>query len=147
MDIVMAQIHILAVSAICLAAGCDSRSDLEKLQGKWQLHEMRGSFDFGARLSKAGPTLLTFTDDGLVYLPSPDWNQRIEGTFTCDTTTRPSRVVFAFGGRTTVGIYSVSGGSLRLCFGLDDKVPPGVFEAGEGHSARPALLLYHRIAP
>ncbi len=37
---------LLAIVASCVVAGCDRRSDEQRLQGEWELREMHGWFTF-----------------------------------------------------------------------------------------------------
>jgi len=133
---------VLAVAVGCLLAGCDSRSDPEKLQGDWQMREMWGWFKFDLPTVKGGPTVMSFNEEAFTFKNEEGPEHRVIGQFACDTTKSPKQITFKFEGRTVVGIYSVSGGTLRICVDKDDKVPPGTFNGGPGE--RPALLMFDR---
>jgi uncharacterized protein (TIGR03067 family) len=104
----MARLYFLAACAVSLAAGCDFRTDRQKLQGQWQLYEMRGWFEFDLPMVQGGPTILPFAEDGFIFQNCAEQKQRVSGIFACDTSARPSRITFTVNGRTVVGIYSVS---------------------------------------
>jgi uncharacterized protein (TIGR03067 family) len=138
-------VGLALVIAGVVVVGWDSRTEPEKLQGRWQVREMQGWFEFYLPGVKSGPAVLSFAGDDFVFQNSPDPNHpQVSGTFACDTSTSPKRITFVFDGRRVVGIYSVSGGSLRLSVGTDDTVPPSRLEPGRRMSERPAFLLLER---
>ena len=141
----------LAVAMIWITPGCASRSDQEKLQGKWRLQTMIGEFDFGLGSSKAEGPFITFMDGTFAVeygAGSSEHKKKVNGTFTCDTTQAPKQIIFAFGNRTVVAIYDVSSNSLRICVGSQDSVPPTDFDAGwpRFKTSRPAMLKFKRVS-
>jgi uncharacterized protein (TIGR03067 family) len=132
----------LVAAVICLTAGCDSRTDPEKLQGEWQMRAMYGWFEFDLPAVKGGPAIITFTDDGFTFINDKDPKQRVSGTFTCDASKSPKQITFNFNRRKVVGIYFVAGGTLRICVDRDDRVPPKEFQGGPGE--KPAHLIFER---
>ncbi len=134
--------HVLAVVVLCLTAGCDSRSDREKLQGEWKMRAMYGWFEFDLPAVKGGPSIITFSDDTFTFQNGEGPRHRVGGTFACDATKSPNQITLKYDGRTVVGIYCFSVGTLRICVGKDDKEPPGEFHGGPGD--RPALLIFER---
>jgi uncharacterized protein (TIGR03067 family) len=135
----------VAISFCLLASGCDSRPDPKRIQGEWQLWEMNGWFEFDLPTLKGGPTKIIFTDEQFTFMNGVGPNQRVSGTFSCDQRKSPREITFRSADRSVVGIYSVSGSTLQLCFGKDDLVPPATFAGGPGE--RPALLVFHRPKP
>ncbi len=132
------------VLCLCVfASGCDSRSDVARLQGDWQLWQMNGWFEFDLPVAgKGGSTKISFSDNQFTFMNDANPKQRISGTFVCDQAKHPCAITFRFADRSIVGIYSLSGRTLQLCFGREDSVPPPTFEGGPGE--RPALLVFHR---
>ena len=136
---------------ICLMAGCDSRSDPEKLQGEWRLHAMSGVFDFGLPPTKGMTMAITFSEDEFTY-ENLDFGikkglkHKVTGIFSCDSTKKPRQITFTFEGRTVIAIYEFSFGTLRICVGEEDDVSPSEFAGGAPwfRSSRPALLIFER---
>jgi len=133
---------VLACVVCCLIVGCDSRSDLEKLQGAWKLQVMHGEFDFGLPGSKGGIPILTFSG-GAFTCEDDETHAKVEGTFTCDPSKEPKQITFTYSGRTVVAIYDIRRDAMQICVGKDDHVPPDDFAGGP--RSRPALLIFDRL--
>ncbi len=133
----MKQLLIFAVVATCLA-GCDRRSDQEKLQGEWELQTMWGWFTFDlSPSSKDDREVLTF-DGNTFGFKNPRSNRRVSGTFVCDPAKNPKEITFTYGDRSVAAIYSFSEDTLSICVGENDTVAPTELKGGP--RARPALL-------
>ena len=135
---------ISAVVAICFIAECDSKRDVETLQGKWQLTRMVGDFSFDLPSGKKtdGPEILIFTGDTFTFKNDGRHKTGTTGSFSCDETKSPNEIIFNFNGRKVIGIYKFSLAGLSICIGEDDQVAPSQFRGGPG--ARPALLVFER---
>jgi uncharacterized protein (TIGR03067 family) len=131
-----------AVVVISFTMGCDSKSDGEKLEGKWQLSRMAGDFSFGLGPGKKsdGPEILIFTGDRFAFKNDDRHQTGITGSFSCDETKTPKQITFNFSGRTVVGIYKISSPHLSICVGEDDQVAPSDFRGGP--RSRPVLLVF-----
>jgi uncharacterized protein (TIGR03067 family) len=125
-------------------AGCDGRSDQEKVQGKWEVWKMNGHFDFDLRpLSMDAREVLTFDGNKFSYTNNPISD--ISGAFVCDPTKSPKQITFTWGDRTIVAIYAFSGSDLKVCVGNNDATPPATFAGGPDE--RPALIFFRRPNP
>jgi hypothetical protein len=147
---------VTIVIAVCVTATWDSRTDTEKLQGKWILREMNGWFEFYLGATKGGPGSIAFDgeqgrfsyDNGCLVGKEFLGDNRtppvhaVFGTFSCDTTRSPKQITFVFNDRKVVGIYSVSSNTLWITAGKEDETPPSSF--GGGPESRPALLIFGR---
>jgi uncharacterized protein (TIGR03067 family) len=145
----MSRIMLVAWVVPCLAAGCESKTASERLQGQWQRREMWGWYEFDLPEAKKGEDLggvLSFTGDEFTYLNGTSPGHGVKGTFACDTSTRPHRIVFSFDGRTVAGIFAASHDTLQVCVGEKDDVPPTEFvRGGKRGKSRPTLLVFGRV--
>ena len=144
----MRKVVLLSVTTFCIAGGCDSRTDQQKLQGEWLLFEMYGEFDFCPQPAKQDwlPTTMAFTANEFRFTNGKGSRHNLVGTFDCDITHSPKQITFVFDRRTIIGIYDVSTTVLRVCIGEHDNKPPTEFNGGAPvfKTSRPALLLFKR---
>ena len=144
----MSQLQLLAGTVLCLVVGCESKTAPERLQGQWQRQEMWGWYEFGlpeANKSESLGGVLSLAGDDFTFLNGTRAGHQVTGTFTCDTSVSPHQIAFRFDGRTVVCIYSLEYGTLHLCVGEDDEVPPPQFVVGgKRGKSRPTLLVFRR---
>jgi len=136
----MSRAMLLAGAVLCLAAGCEYKTAPELLQGQWQRYEMRGRYEFGLLEGNKDENfggILLFTGDEFTFLNGTNAGHGVKGTFSCDTTTKPQRILFSFDGRTVVAIFSVGHETLRVCVGKEDDVPPTDFVLRGTRGERP----------
>jgi uncharacterized protein (TIGR03067 family) len=134
---------LLAFAASCIAIGCSTGNDQEKLQGEWGLEEMWGLFAFDLLpVSIDDHVSLTVQGNKFTFVNNRKSARRVNGVFVCDATKSPRVNAFVYDSHKVVAIYSVSGRDLKLCVGSDAAVPPRSFTHGPGK--RPALMLFRR---
>lgn len=117
------------------------QSDHAKLQGTWKAEKM--VFD-GANLLGGEVGKLTIEFKGLKAVPRFDGRIEKEGDFKLNTGRKPKAVTVAFaGGPRLLGIYDITGDTLKLCFSiLQDGSRPTKFEAPSGSQS--VLLVLKR---
>jgi uncharacterized protein (TIGR03067 family) len=125
----------------------------QKVEGEWELFEMVGSFKLLDPPHEKGTDvslIVTFTDgEFTIQEAGPEGDTRFpkmraSGTYSCDNTKNPKQITFNFGDRTAVAIYGFSFGTLRICVGEDEKIPPSEFHTGPS-PGRPATVFFERV--
>jgi uncharacterized protein (TIGR03067 family) len=106
---------------------------------------MNGDFEFDLPTVMDGPSKLVFTGEQFTFMNDERLPRRVHGTFSCDERKRPKEIAFHYADRRVVGIYSLAGSNLKVCFGKDDLVPPTMFAGGPWE--RPALIEFRRPRP
>jgi uncharacterized protein (TIGR03067 family) len=110
------------------------KSDLDKLQGTWQVIE----FEMDGRNIPPGSARIVIDGDKFTSL---SMGAEYEGTMTIDATSKPKSfdVKFHKGpekGKTSLGIYELDGKTWKICIGLTGVKRPTRFaaEPGTGHA-------------
>jgi uncharacterized protein (TIGR03067 family) len=137
---------LVALPTGLLIAGCgDTRGDREKLQGTWRAT----SLERGGKAGTAGEAQRRkLVVDGNTITLWDGERRESESTFKLNPDQKPKEIDFmdSSGEKPeTLGIYSLEGDTLKLCFGMTEKDRPALFATKAGDNR--ILLVFQREKP
>jgi RNA polymerase sigma-70 factor (ECF subfamily) len=122
------------------------KTDLEKLQGTWELAETR----YDGKPVVGHPGLIPhskLTIDGHAFTMdlTDGGSGHLHSKFELDATTDPRRITFDWYGGQARGVYTLDGDAFRFCYEPGAKKPPAAVGAPAG--SKNLLLVYKRRPP
>jgi uncharacterized protein (TIGR03067 family) len=135
----MIKISLSCAAIAFLILGCDSRTEPEKLAGRWSLNEVQNEFWLDESTVKTGlnATLTFSASEFTCEASSEKIKKKVSGTFSCDTSRKFKQIVFVSDHRRVVALYDLSGDVLRFCLCEDGTTVPTKFDGRDSAAGRP----------
>lgn len=138
---IVATLFVSLFALATIASGMSGESDLDRLQGTWNVTATESDGASGAKEINERTTF-TFAKDKMHDQFTPEKGKPIRITYTVslDATKKPKTIDLTFTdgplkGEKLNGIYDIDGDTLKLCMGRADAKRPTEFKAPKGSDA------------